>query len=196
VIGEIDEPFLEKLERGDTFVLGGKTYRFVSAKGKKAYVDPFEGLPTIPSWIGEMLPLEYDSAIEIGKFRDEIELTKGTLKDEKETVGWLQREYGLERRAAHNVVRYFEEQKKYAGIIPNHRRIVIEQYHADMDRQNIVFHAPVRTKNTGCVVEGVCVCTEPRVYDQCLDNDQRQRVHLEGIAYEGGYGLGSRVNQE
>jgi ATP-dependent Lhr-like helicase len=140
-IGEIDEPFLEKLERGDTFVLGGKTYRFVSAKGMKAYVDPFEGLPTIPSWIGEMLPREYDSAIEIGKFREEIELTKGALKGEKETVGWLQRAYGLERRAAHNVVRYFEEQKKYAAIIPNHRRIVIEQYHDDMDRQNIVFHA-------------------------------------------------------
>ncbi|RZN34832.1 MAG: ATP-dependent helicase, partial [Methanophagales archaeon ANME-1-THS] len=140
-IGEIDEPFLEKLERGDTFVLGGKTYRFVSAKGMKAYVDPFEGMPTIPSWIGELLPLEYDSAIEIGKFREEMDLKMGLLKDEHELVEWLQRAYGLERRAAHNVVRYFEAHKNYVGIIPTHRRIVIEQYHDDQGRQNIIFHA-------------------------------------------------------
>ena len=140
-IGEIDEPFLEKLEHGDTFVLGGKTYKFVSARGMKAYVDPFEGMPTIPSWIGELLPLEYDSAIEIEKFREEIDLKMAALEDVKEIAGWLQNEYRLERRAAYNVVRYFEAQKRYVGVIPTHRRIVIEHYHDEVGRQTIVFHA-------------------------------------------------------
>jgi len=141
-IGEIDEPFLEKLAPGDTFVLGGKTYKFVSVRGMRAYVDPFDGMPTIPAWIGEMLPLEYDSAIEIGKFREEIEKKIEERSEEKrEIVDWLKKEYRLEETAAENVFAYFEEQKRYAGVIPNHRRIVIEHYCDDMGRQNIAFHA-------------------------------------------------------
>ncbi|MHC1636223.1 MAG: ATP-dependent helicase [Candidatus Methanospirareceae archaeon] len=139
-IGEIDEPFLEKLEKGDVFVLGGKTYKFVSATGMRAYVEPYEGMPTIPSWIGEMLPLEYDSAIEIGKFREEMERRMEGCSEE-EVKEWLRREYGLEERAARDVLSYFEEQKRYVGIIPNHRRILVEHYRDDMGRQNIIFHA-------------------------------------------------------
>ncbi|RJS70897.1 ATP-dependent helicase [Methanophagales archaeon] len=141
-IGEIDEPFLEKLAPGDTFVLGGKTYKFVSVRGMRAYVDPFDGMPTIPAWIGEMLPLEYDSAIEIGKFREEIEKKIEERSEEKrEIVDWLKKEYRLEETAAENVFAYFEEQKRYARVIPNHRRIVIEHYCDDIGRQNIAFHA-------------------------------------------------------
>lgn len=141
-IGEIDEPFLEKLEPGDTFVLGGKTYKFVSVRGMRAYVDSFEGMPTIPAWIGEMLPLEYDSAIEIGKFREEIEKKMEDGKEKKrEIVDWLKKEYRLEETAAENVFLYFEAQKRYAGVIPNHRRIIIEHYCDDLGRQNIAFHA-------------------------------------------------------
>ncbi|WP_456486664.1 ATP-dependent helicase [Candidatus Alkanophaga liquidiphilum] len=139
-IGEIDEPFLEKLERGDVFVLGGKTYRFLSAKGMRAFVEPSDGPPTIPSWIGEILPLEYDSAVEIGRFREEIERQMDELSRD-EVVGWLTQEYNLERHAAENIYQYFLEQKQYAGVVPTHRKIVIETFYDDLGRQNIVFHA-------------------------------------------------------
>ena len=139
-IGEIDEPFLEKLERGDVFVLGGKTYRFLSAEGTRAFVEPSEGPPTIPSWIGEMLPLEYDSAVEVGRFRAELERRMNELSRD-EVVEWLIREYNLERHAAERIYQYFLEQKQYAGVIPTHRRIVIETFYDDLGRQNIVFHA-------------------------------------------------------
>ena len=52
------------------FVLGGKKYQFLYTKGMKAYVK--EGIkknPTIPSWFSEQMPLSFDSAVEIGKFR-------------------------------------------------------------------------------------------------------------------------------
>lgn len=127
-IGEIDEPFLEKLEKGDTFVLGGKTYTFVSVKGMRAYVDPFDGMPTIPAWIGEMLPLEYDSAIEIGKFREEMDDKIEAEEDKDEVMAWLKKEYWLEESAAETVFSYFLEQKSYAGVIPNHKRILVEHY--------------------------------------------------------------------
>ena len=138
-IGEIDEPFLEKLEKGDTFVLGGRTYKFISVRGMRAYVDLFEGMPTIPAWIGEMLPLEFDSAIEIGKFR--AEMGRKLEKEPDKAVEWLKRDYNLDESAAESIFSYFEAQKRYAGVIPNHRRILIEVYYDDIGRQNIVFHA-------------------------------------------------------
>ncbi|AAR38857.1 NEQ003 [Nanoarchaeum equitans Kin4-M] len=72
-IGYVEEEFVEKLVKGDIFVLAGKTYEFLYSKGNKIYVRPVKGVnPTIPHWFSEMLPLSYDLAIEIQKFREEI----------------------------------------------------------------------------------------------------------------------------
>ena len=65
-IGTIDEGFLERLTRGDVFVLGGDTYEFLFSRGMVAQVKPSGGkLPTVPSWFSEMLPLSYDLAVDI-----------------------------------------------------------------------------------------------------------------------------------
>ena len=50
-IGSLDEGFLEKLKKGDIFVLGGKTYRYNYARGMTVQVTPMPGrVPTVPSW--------------------------------------------------------------------------------------------------------------------------------------------------
>lgn len=138
-IGEIDEPFLEKLCRGDIFVLGGKTWEFKGVAGTRAYVEDATGKsPTIPSWIGEMLPLSYDSAIEVGKFREEMERRMG---DGKKCLRWLREEYNLSARAARQIYEYFSEQMKYIGIIPTHRLILVEEYVDEDGCQNIIVHS-------------------------------------------------------
>src|SRR3989339_42647 len=64
-IGMIDEAFLEKLSKGDIFVLGGNTYQFNFARGMVAQVIPMPGKkPTVPSWFSDRLPLSYD--LELG----------------------------------------------------------------------------------------------------------------------------------
>ena len=69
-IGKLDENFLERLKPGDVFVLGGNTYRYKFARGQVAQVESAAQVsPTVPSWISEMLPLSFDLAMEIGKFR-------------------------------------------------------------------------------------------------------------------------------
>jgi len=72
-VGQIDELFLEKLKKGDIFVLGGSTYRFNYARGQTIQVTPSAGPPTVPSWFSEQLPLSFDLAMEIGRFRRLIE---------------------------------------------------------------------------------------------------------------------------
>ena len=69
VIGRIEEDFMEKLRKGDTFVLGGKIYRFNYARGMTVNVTPSSGPPTIPSWFSEQLPLSFDLAMSIQNFR-------------------------------------------------------------------------------------------------------------------------------
>ncbi len=70
LIGRIDEGFLERMKRGDIFVLGGKKYQFLFSRGMKAFVRAnVSRNPTIPSWFSEMLPLSFDVALEICRLR-------------------------------------------------------------------------------------------------------------------------------
>jgi ATP-dependent Lhr-like helicase len=65
-VGTISEQFLEKLKRGDIFVLGGNTFEFLYAQGLTAFVKASVGrTPTVPSWSSEMLPLSYELALSI-----------------------------------------------------------------------------------------------------------------------------------
>ncbi len=62
-IGMIDEGFLEKLKKGDTFVLGGDVYEFNFARGMTAQVIAANHrTPTVPRWFSETLPLSFDLA--------------------------------------------------------------------------------------------------------------------------------------
>ena len=69
-IGKIDEGFLERLKPGDVFVLGGNKYQFLYTRGMKAYVSSSVARPpNIPAWFSEQLPLSFDLAIAISRFR-------------------------------------------------------------------------------------------------------------------------------
>ena len=65
-IGVIDESFLERMKRGDVFVLGGSKYEYGYVRGMNLYVrSALHRNPTIPSWFSEQLPLSFDTANEI-----------------------------------------------------------------------------------------------------------------------------------
>ncbi len=147
-IGMIEEDFLERLSRGDIFVLSGKTYRFLFAKGLKAYVEPaFDLKPTVPSWFSEMLPLSFDLAIEIGKFRKTMfELIDKNVAKEK-IVTMLKKEYHVDSNSANSIYEYFVEQYKFLKLFglsiedfPSNNVILIERFTDEYGRLNIIFH--------------------------------------------------------
>jgi len=59
-IGKLDEQYLDRLEKGDVFTLGGEHLKFQYRRGSKVYVDKTNERPNIPSWYSERLPLSYD----------------------------------------------------------------------------------------------------------------------------------------
>ncbi|MEM4629965.1 MAG: helicase-related protein [Zestosphaera sp.] len=69
-VGDLEEGFVEYLEPGDVFVLGGRTYEFLRSDGMSVIVRKVENTrPTVPSWLSKMLPLSFDSALKVAEFR-------------------------------------------------------------------------------------------------------------------------------
>jgi len=139
-IGKIDEAFLEKMKRGDVFVLGGSTYEFLYSKGMVAYVNSSTNRPpTIPSWVSESLPLSFDLALEIGRFRRYME-EKFLKKENKEEIIKFINEYlYVDKNAANAIFNYFQEQYFYAEI-PSIKKLLIESY-SDDKRKYCIFHS-------------------------------------------------------
>ncbi|MHA1615871.1 MAG: ATP-dependent helicase [Candidatus Njordarchaeales archaeon] len=141
-IGRLSEPFVERLVPGDVFVLGGRKYKVIKIRGNNVFVsEAKEEKPTVPSWIGEMLPRSWDLSLGVGEFR---EILEKVLKEEGREAAkkWLRENFKLGRYCAENIVRYFKDQLEFLGIIPSHRKIVLEEFIDDLGRYTIIFHAP------------------------------------------------------
>jgi len=139
-VGVLEEEFAEILTPGDIFVLGGRTFRFIRSEGMKVLVEPAEGLrPTVPSWFSEMLPLSFDSALEVGRFRCRVEELLRTRGPDA-AVSTIAEEYKLQRHAAEAIVEFFDEQIRYVGVVPCHNRILVEWSPDEEGGTLIVFH--------------------------------------------------------
>lgn len=140
-IGGIEEGFLERLGPGDIFVLGGRLFRFKSARAMRCFVEsvPREASPTIPAWFSELLPLSFDLALEIQAFRT---LMKEKLeREEKESIlEWLLDEYPIDEKSANSIYEYFREQYLYSRI-PTLKEILIEETYDLQGRKFLVFHS-------------------------------------------------------
>ena len=140
-VGDLSEKFVERLSRGDIFVLGGKSYEFIKSHGMKVFVKHALGRkPTVPSWTGEMLPRSFDLSIEVGKFRGELESRLSKYSD-AENLEWLKSDFDIDEGSARSILNYFKEQKVVAGV-PSDVNLLIEGYRDEEAKSNIVFHFP------------------------------------------------------
>jgi len=142
-IGSIEESFLEMLRKGDIFVLGGDTYRFKYSRGMTAQVEPAYGKsPTVPSWFSEMLPLSFDLALEIQKFREKLARMFAENCPSGEIKRLIREELHLDERGVESFYRYFLEQHRYAEI-PHRHKILIEYYQEELKPH--LWRSPIKT---------------------------------------------------
>jgi ATP-dependent Lhr-like helicase len=145
MVGKVEEEFAERLIKGDIFVLAGRTFRFLKSRGMNIIVEEVEGeKPTVPSWFSEQLPLSYDLALRIQKFRGMMEKML-----EKQAIECLMREYNIERSAAQAIYSYFLEQKLFSEI-PTERKLVVEKFE-DEGRNCYVFHTLIGRKANSAI---------------------------------------------
>ena len=141
-IGGIEEGFLERLKPGDIFVLGGKLYTFLYSQGMKCYVKeaPKDALPTIPSWFSEMLPLSFELAEEIRKFREKLARILSRYKDFEKVVSYVLKNFPVDYNTARAICSYVMEQKMFAHV-PKANEIMVEHTTDLEGRKFMVFHA-------------------------------------------------------
>ncbi len=150
IVGKIDEGFLERLRPGDVFVLGGNVYMFKFSRGMVAQVSASVNRPpTVPSWFSEMLPLSFDLAMEISRFRRLMEEKFDLKKSKDEIIAWIHEFLYVDENAAESIYQYFYEQYHFS-IIPSDRKIVVEQY-TDRGRMYIIFHTLFGRKVNDCL---------------------------------------------
>ncbi|KAB1193901.1 ATP-dependent helicase [Haloferax sp. MBLA0076] len=136
-VGTLDEGYLDTLEKGDVFVLGGDNFAYRYRRGSKVYVDRTSQRPTVPSWFSERLPLSYDLGREIAAFQQEI-VERLASGGPPAVRTWL-RDLPLDENSVRAVTRMFDEQVRYTGpeSVATPDRLVVE---TELDRETYRRH--------------------------------------------------------
>lgn len=153
-VGMVDEGFLERLRPGDVFVLGGNVYMFKFSRGMTAQVSTSVNRPpTVPSWFSEMLPLSFDLAMEISRFRRLMDEKFAAGKRQEEILQFIHGFLYVDEKAAQSIYQYFYEQYHYS-LIPSDTRIVVENY-TDRGRHYTIFHTLFGRRVNDCLSRAV-----------------------------------------
>ncbi|MEI8003014.1 MAG: helicase, partial [Methanothrix sp.] len=141
-LGRLDESYMEKLDKGDVFSMGGGAYSFCYRRGGKIYVDAAAGRPNIPTWSSERLPLSFDLARSILSFKSDMLWMMKSQKMESRVgqhdydenssraiVSWLQQQYPIDGNSARSICEIFRQQIGFLGedAVPTNGRLVIEE---------------------------------------------------------------------
>lgn len=149
-IGSIDEAFLERLKKGDVFVLGGEKYVFLYSRGMTIQVRHEEKRPpTVPSWVSEMLPLSFDLAMEIQRFRKLMHEKISLNPDKKTTTKFLESYLGVDTKTAKAITNYFFQQHEFLEI-PHHKKLLVEQIKTS-EGTHYIFHSLFGRRTNDCL---------------------------------------------
>lgn len=124
IIGSLDQEFVGDYgEQGNVFMLKGLQWRVLAVDDSRlrVSVEPMRGAAVnIPYWVGEMIPVDYETALEVGRLRKMI--LKGSVSANSTTTQ-----------------QFYEDLKN----IPDHNTIVVE---SSRQRNAVVIHACFGTK--------------------------------------------------
>lgn len=138
-LGQLSDKFVERLKPGDVFVLGARTYIFLSTSRNRVMVKEATGVkPTVPSWTGELLPRSYDLGVLIGKFRKTVADMLSRGEDPRE---FIMENYRVDEFGAESIISYIKAQAKFA--IPTAETAFVEGYIDEEKNYSTIFHVPL-----------------------------------------------------
>jgi len=128
-VGTLDEEFIAS--HGDTdstFIVKGRPWKILSVENEKVFVESVDDIESaIPAWEGELIPVPFDVAQEVGILRSEIEsMLKKNIKS-NEIIENLKKVYPVSSQAAVKMIQLIKNQiKKYP--LPDEKNILIETF--------------------------------------------------------------------
>jgi ATP-dependent Lhr-like helicase len=125
-IGRLDQEFIAKNgDVGQEFIMRGQTWRLISVDDKErlVQVEPVQqSFGAIPSWEGEVIPVPFDVAQEVGRMRGKI---VDVLQKEGTTAGVFT-DFPLDGKAGAKVVDVLMRQINKNYPVPTEKQVLIE----------------------------------------------------------------------
>ncbi|RLF00422.1 MAG: ATP-dependent helicase [Thermoprotei archaeon] len=127
-IGELDEEYVASFcEEDYDFILAGRVWKieFIDEAAGVIEVFPSENpLAAVPSWIGEMVPVAFKTAREVGSLRRR--LAEYILSSNERIKSNIIREYNLSEDLFKKLVNFIRKQINEGHPVPDDRTVYIE----------------------------------------------------------------------
>jgi len=129
-IGTLDESFvLSSAFEGEKFILRGRPWMIVKREDNELLVSPIKEIGSVPSWVGEDIPVPFEVAQEVGRMR--------RLASEQKDLS----SYPCHAETLKKFVEYVNNQKQQGFVIPDDKTITF-----DVEEKTIVINVCFGTK--------------------------------------------------
>lgn len=137
-VGVLDEAFVaEHGDTGTTFIVKGSPWRILGVSEGRVLVEPVDDIGSaVPAWEGELIPVPFEIAQEVGVVRRRVAEMLQEKKDERKTVEELAKLYPISEGCASKLVSYVKQHLKERAQIPDDRTVLLEG-----DEDFVVMHA-------------------------------------------------------
>ncbi|MGA2461615.1 MAG: DEAD/DEAH box helicase [Candidatus Bathyarchaeia archaeon] len=126
-IGTLDQDFVaRKCKAGTVFIIHGQTWRVINVNEEKLSVEVEPTVPTldaIPSWEGEIIPVSFETAQEVGSLR----ATLSERSDDPAQLNETQNQLELTDAAISKINETVRSQQKNYPV-PTDKHIIIEKF--------------------------------------------------------------------
>ena len=156
-IGTVGDEFMALRARiGLNIIIRGKVWRIVQIEDETGTIhvvpseDPFAA---IPGWDGEILPVPFSLAQEVGKLRQEITKELKHEGDHERLAEKLAKKLSTDKSTLLKPVEEIHEQLQERAPVPTHNRILIEVYD-----KYVIIHAcfgEIVNRTLGCIFDTV-----------------------------------------
>jgi len=129
-VGVLDEAFVAEYGKpGVKFIIRGSPWKIQSLTEDRIYVKPVDD-PTgsIPSWIGEEIPVPFEVAQEVGNIRGLVEEQVQSGAEPEKVAAQLAEKYPADRETILRAVRETVDHVKGGYAAPTDRRIAVEEW--------------------------------------------------------------------
>jgi len=128
-VGSLDEEFVAlHAQEGVDFIIKGEPWRIISIEENKIYVEPSsEREAAIPGWEGELIPVPFEVAQEVGRLRGFIERELKKKMREEDLIEKIRNSYPVDESSAKKMIKLISKQLKY-GVVPTDKKILVETH--------------------------------------------------------------------
>jgi ATP-dependent Lhr-like helicase len=162
-IGTLDESFvLSSGFEGEKFILRGRPWMIIKREDNELLVSPIKEIGTIPSWVGEDIPVPFEVAQEVGMLRR-------FAADNKELT-----QYPCNEETMKKFIAYIAIQKKAGFVVPDDTTMTI-----DVEDKTMVINTCFGTKVNETLGRLISAMLAQAIGESIGINSDAYRINLE-----------------